>query len=94
MQLAWIQYQKGLKSQYYLLLILLELEDRLVGLLTNSISKDEADKIRKNQEILKKMEISDKITWFKRNIANYNKAYRELKRSKLHIDKKFDLGKM
>lgn len=91
MQLSWLQYQNGNKSKYYLVLILLELEDRYVALMTKDIDGAEIQRIRGNLKELDNCDTTEKIQWFKQNISSYNKAYKEFKKKQAKIDNVFDL---
>ena len=91
MQLSWLQYQNGNKANYYLVLILLVLEDRYVALMTQDINNADIDNIRKNVALLDGFDTEDKIKWFKQNISTYNKAYREFKKTQTKIDSLFPL---
>jgi hypothetical protein len=91
MTLQWIQYQVGTKSQYYLILMLLERDDRHIGLLCQDIPTDDIERIRKALSTLSKLSTGEKIQWFRENIKSYNKTYREFKKDRLKVDKTFDL---
>jgi len=91
MQLSWLQYQNGNKAKYYLVLMLLDLDDKYVGLIAHDINDADISKIRKNITQLDSFNIEDKIKWFKQNITSYNKAYREFKKKQTKIDNMFSL---
>ena len=94
MQLSWLQYQNGNKSKYYLVLVLLDLEDRYVALMTQDIDSTEIQRIRKSLKELDTYDTADKIKWFKQNISSYTKAYREFKKKQAKIDNSFDLSQL
>lgn len=91
MNLAWLQYQHGSKSEYYLLLMLGEEVDRYVGLLNKELTDLEASDIRRNLPALEKMLPGDKIAWLKANVPSFNKAYREFRKDRTRLDKSFDI---
>lgn len=91
MQLSWLQYQNGNKSQYYLVLVLLDLEDRYVALMAQDIDDTEIKCIKKSMKELDSYGTGEKIQWFKQNIGSYKKAYREFKKKQARIDNVFDL---
>lgn len=74
-----------------MVLILLELEDRYVALITQNIDNTEIQRIRKSLKELDSYDTADKIKWFRHNISSYNKAYREFKKKQTKIDNVFDL---
>jgi len=92
MHLAWIQYQKGSKVDYHLILLLAELDDRYLGLECDRIPDDQIDRIRKALDELIGMNIGEKLNWFKTNVS-YNTAFKEFLKSRTHIDKTFALSK-
>jgi hypothetical protein len=91
MNLAWLQYQHGSKSEYYLLLLLAEEADRYCGLLNKEITDLEAADIRRNLMTLNRMTPGDRMAWLRSNIANFNKAYREFRKDRTRLDKSFDI---
>ena|SRR5882672_6939779 len=91
MNLAWLQYQHGSKSEFYLLLMLAEEADRYVGLLNKELTDMEASEIRRNLPVLEKMLPSDKLGWLKANVPNFNKAYREFRKDRTRLEKSFDI---
>jgi hypothetical protein len=86
MNLAWLQYQHGSKSEYHLLLLLAEEVDRYCGLLNKEITDLEAAEIRRNLPILNQMTPGDRMAWLRSNIANFNKAYREFRKDRTRLD--------
>lgn len=94
MQLSWLQYQSGTASKYYLVLVLLDLEDKFVTLLAKDIDNTEIERIRKDMTTIDELSIEDKIKWFKQNISSYNKAYREFKKSQSKVEGVFSLSKL
>lgn len=94
MNLSWLQYQKGPKSDYYLMLMILEGEDRYVGLMSDAISDHDIALIRKNLKVLDESSNTDKIEWLKKNISSYGKAYREFLKSHARIDQTMSLSPM
>lgn len=91
MNLAWLQYQHGSKSEYYLILLLSEEVDRFCGILTKEITDLEAAEIRRNLPALEQMPANERVTWLRTNIANYNKAFREFRKDRARLDKTFDI---
>lgn len=91
MQLSWLQYQNGNKSKHYLVLVLLDLEDRYVALMAQDIDNTEIQRIKKNMKNLDTYDTAEKIQWFKQNVSSYTKAYREFKKKQAKIDSVFDL---
>lgn len=91
MNLAWLQYQHGTKSEYYLVLVLSEEVDRYCGLLNKEISDIEAELIRRNLPQLEKMTPGEVVGWFRSSIPNYNKAYREFRKDRTRLDKTFNI---
>ena len=91
MNLAWLQYQHGSKSEYYLLLLLAEEVDRYCGLLNKEITDLEAAEIRQNLPALEKMVPGERIAWLKANISNYNRAYREFRKDRARLDRTYDI---
>ena len=91
MQLSWLQYKNGNKSNYYLVLLLLDLEDRYVALMAQDINDADISKIRKNTILLDNFNVEDKIKWFKQNVSTYSRAYREFKKTQARIDSMFSL---
>ncbi len=94
MNLTWLQYQKGPKSQYYLMLSILEGDDRYVGLLSEDISDHDVALIRKNLKFLDSASNQDKIDWLKQNIKSYSSAYREFMKAHARVDKTMELTAM
>lgn len=94
MQLSWLQYKNGNKANYYLVLLLLDLEDRYVALVTQDINDADISKIRKNATLLDNFDIEEKIRWFKQNVSTYSKAYREFKKKQARIDSMFPLKEL
>ena len=91
MQLSWLQYKNGNKANYYLVLLLLDLEDRYVALMAQDINDADISKIRKNTILLDNFNVEDKIKWFKQNVSTYSRAYREFKKTQARIDSMFSL---
>lgn len=91
MNLAWLQYQHGNKSEYCLLLLLAEEADRYCGLLNKEITDLEAASIRRNLPILDQMTAGDRMTWLRTNVASFNKAYREYRKDRTRLDQSFDI---
>lgn len=91
MQLSWLQYQKGNQAKYYLVLVLLDLEDKYVALMAKDINDADITNIRKNMALLDNYPIQEKIKWFKQHISTYNRAYREFKKKQAKIDSMFPL---
>jgi hypothetical protein len=89
--LAWIQYQHGSKSEYYLLLLLAEEADRYVGLLNKEITDMEAAEIRRSLPALNNMVPGEQMGWLRANVPSFNKAYREFRKDRSHLDKSFDI---
>lgn len=94
MNLTWLQYQKGTKAQYYLMLMVLEGDDRYVGLMSDAISDHDISLIRKNLKFLDEANNNDKINWLKTNISTYNKAYREFMKAHARVDQTMALTPM
>lgn len=94
MDLAWLQYQKGTKAQYHLMLMILEGDDRYVGLMSDDISDHDIALIRKNLKELDGVNNQAKIDWLKKNVTSYNKAYREFLKSHARVDKTLALTPM
>lgn len=94
MNLTWLQYQKGPKAQYYLMLMVLESEDRYVGLLSDSISDHDIALVRKNLAALDSFNNHDKIEWLKKNIKTYGTAYREFLKNHARVDQTMTLTPM
>lgn len=91
MNLAWLQYQHGAKSEYHLLLLLAEEVDRYCGLLNKEITDLEAANIRRNLPILDQMTAGDRMAWLRSNVSSFNKAYREFRKDRTRLDKSFDI---
>ena len=91
MNLAWLQYQHGNKSEYYLLLLLAEEVDRYCGLLNKEITDLEAADIRRNLPALEKMLPGDRMAWLRTNVHSFNKAYREFRKDRTRLDKTYDI---
>lgn len=91
MNLAWLQYQHGNKSEYYLLLLLAEEADRYCGLLNKEINDLEAAEIRKNLPALDRMVPGEQMAWLKSNVPSFNRAYREFRKDRTRLDKSFDI---
>ena len=91
MQIAWLHYQKNAGSTYYMVLIAHELEDRYIGLLSSKITDEEIKRIRKNTENMSKYDTHELMDWLKKNISEYNQAYREFKKDKTRIDRLLEI---
>lgn len=91
MNLAWLQYQHGNKSEYYLLLLLAEEADRYCGLLNKEITDLEAAEIRRNLPSLNGMTPGDQMAWLRSNVPSFNKAYREFRKDRTRLDRAFDI---
>lgn len=91
MNLAWLQYQHGNKSEYYLLLLLAEEADRYCGLLNKEITDLEAAEIRRNLPSLDKMVPGEQMAWLRSNVPSFNRAYREFRKDRTRLDKSFDI---
>lgn len=91
MNLAWLQYQHGNKSEYCLLLLLAEEADRYCGLLNKEITDLEAAEIRRNLPNLDKMIPGEQMAWLKSNVPSFNRAYREFRKDRTRLDKSFDI---
>lgn len=90
MQLMWIQYSSN-TSKYYLVLPLNSTDIKLSALLSDKISGDDVDLIRKNIKKIDVMNITDRMLWFRSNIKSYKNAYRDFKKQALKIDRVIDI---
>lgn len=91
MNLSWLQYQHGLKSQYYLVLVIADQPDRYCTLLTSDITDHEIGKIRRDMKTLTEMPIGDRVTWLKKHITGYNRAYKEFRKDRARIERTLEL---
>lgn len=91
MNLAWLQYQHGNKSEYHLLLLLSEEADRYCGLLNKEITDLEAAAIRQNLAGLEKMVPGDRLAWLKSNVHSFNRAYREFRKDRARLAQSYDI---
>lgn len=76
------------------MLMILEGEDRYVGLLSDSISDHDIALVRKNLKTLDSLNNHDKIDWLKTNIKTYSSAYREFLKSHARVDRMMALTPM
>jgi hypothetical protein len=86
----WIQYSSN-TSKYYLVLPLNSTDIKLSALLSDKISGDDVDLIRKNIKKIDVMNITDRMLWFRSNIKSYKNAYRDFKKQALKIDRVIDI---
>lgn len=91
MHLAWIQYQHNSKSAYYLALVIVEKDDRLITLACEDMTDIDIKNIRKMLDTLGKNDISERIEWLRNNIPSYSRAYKEFRKDRVRIDKIFSL---
>ena len=94
MDLIWLQYQNGSKSQYYLVFVIMEKEDRYIGLMTKDVLDPEIEKIRKNLPMLKDVAIGERVAWLRANVSAYSRAYKEFRKDRIRVDSKFELSEL
>jgi hypothetical protein len=76
------------------MLMVLEGEDRYVGLLSDGMSDHDIALIRKNLKALDSFNNHDKIDWLKKNLKSYGSAYREFLKSHARVDQTIALTPM
>lgn len=76
------------------MLMILEGEDRYVGLMSDGISDHDIALIRKNLKQLDSLNNHEKIAWLKTNVSTYNTAYREFLKSHCRVDNTMELTPM
>lgn len=89
MDIAWLQYKSGTKTDYFLVLPVVEDEEKLSALLCERVSDQEVERIRKNAKKLAEMAIAERLEWFQSNITSYKSALKEFKKGRYKIDKVF-----
>lgn len=92
--LMQIKYIYGNEKKVFIAISLGIRNSKLVCLLDTSVSKPDANKIRKNAELLSKYTLEAKIAWVKNNIPGAYQGYREIYMSRLEIIKQYPLSKV
>ena len=81
-----LKYAHDSKHKEFYALELGEIGDKLICILDEYISKNDAIIIRKNINKLKDYTLNNKITWFKENIpVAYKKGYRKIYINRLTV---------
>ncbi len=92
MRLVSIYYEKDNVRKDIVFLLLLETEDKYIGLRSDKLSTHDIDRIRRHSIKLENMENDELIPWFKENVRLYRKAYREISRDRATITGEYDIS--
>lgn len=80
-----VRYKSGNNNKSIVALMLVDHDDRYSCLRSDKLANSEIDFIRNNAKEINKMDIADRIRWFKEYIPSYKTAYRELKKENTTI---------
>lgn len=94
MDIIWLQYKCGTKTNYHLALPILEDDEKLSALLCERVTDLEIERIRKHAQQLSILKVEERLEWFKNNITSFQSALKEFKKGRYTIDKVFGVASL